>query len=127
LKPFVAFFVCFSLIATAASALAGPRLKPLMRQWKSEVARAEPMLAGAAPYDEAELRRVMNGFVADTQEIEAGLAGHSAEAAAFKGRFAQFRADAADVLASLASREAARGKFARLRRECAGCHDVFAN
>ena len=98
-----------------------------MRQWKSDVARVEPMFSGAARYDEADLRRVLSGFVGDSQQIEANVAGRGAEAAAFKGRFAQFRADAADVLASLGSREAARGKFAHLRSECAACHDLFAN
>ncbi len=127
MRPFVAFVVGLFLVAEAASALAGPRLKPLMHQWKSWVARAEPMFAAAAPYDETELRSILSGFVADLQEIEAGLSGRSAEAAAIKSRFAQFQADAADTLASIGSREAVQGKFARLRRQCAACHDVFAD
>ncbi len=72
-----------------------------MRDWKAEVARAEPMLTGAAPYDEAELRRILGSLVADSQDVEAGMTGASAQALDIKSRFSQFEADAAATLQSL--------------------------
>jgi hypothetical protein len=117
---------CRRCFATA-SAFAGSWQKPLMRNWKSEVARAEPMLSGAAPYDEAELRRVLGVLVADSQEIQSGVAGRSAQALGIKSRFSQLEADATATLGSLSARDAARTRFVRLRHECGARHDVFAN
>lgn len=115
---------CF---AASSAALAAPRLKPLMRNWKSEAARAEAMTSGAAPYDEAELRRILGVFVADSQAIEAGVAGRGAEALDLKSRFSRFEADASALLAAASARDGARSSFAHLRRECGACHDAFAN
>jgi cytochrome c556 len=121
----LAIGICF--FAASFAALAAPRLKPLMRNWKSEAARAEAMVLGAAPYDEAELRRILGVFVADSQAIEAGVAGRSAQALDLKSRFSRFEADASAVLAASSARDSARSPIARLRRECGACHDAFAN
>jgi cytochrome c556 len=126
-KPFAVLLVAVGLAASMSTAIAAPRLKPLMRGWKAEVARAEPMLTGAAPYDEAELRRILASLVADSRGIEAGITGKSAQALDIKSRFSQFEADAADALQSLGGRDRAKNRFMRMRGDCRSCHDAFAN
>jgi cytochrome c556 len=98
-----------------------------MRVWKAEVARAEPMLTGAAPYDEAELRRILGSLIADAQGVEAGMTSGSAQALEIKSRFSQFEADAAATLQSLGAKDRAKNHFARMRGDCWSCHDVFAD
>jgi cytochrome c556 len=126
-KPFAALLVVIGLCAATTAAVAAPRLKPLMRGWKADVARAEPMLTGAAPYDEAELRRILGSLIADSQGVEAGMTGGSAQALDIKSRFSQFEADAAETLQSLGAKDRAKAHFIRMRSDCRSCHDVFAN
>ena len=85
------------------------------------------MLTGAAPYDEAELRRILGVFVADARDVEAGMTGKSAQALDIKSRFSQFEADAAATLQSLGAKDRARSQFMRMRGDCRSCHDIFAN
>ena len=85
------------------------------------------MLTGAAPYDEAELRRILGSLIADSQGVEAGMTGGSAQALDIKSRFSQFEADAAETLQSLGAKDRAKAHFIRMRSDCRSCHDVFAN
>ena len=126
MKPFVVLLAA-SLAVAATAPVAAPRLKPIMHDWKAKVASAEPMLTGAAPYDEAELRRILAALVSDSRDIEAGITGKSAQALDIKSRFSQFEADAAATLQSLGAKDRAKSQFLRMRGECRSCHDAFAN
>jgi hypothetical protein len=77
-----------------AAASAAPRLKPVMKTWKSDAATAQAMLTGAAAYDEAEMRRILSAYAADADGIASRLDGSSAAAKEFSPRFAKFAADA---------------------------------
>lgn len=127
MKPSAVLFVAIGLAASMSIAVAAPRLKPLMHGWKTDVARAEPMLSGAAPYDEAELRRILAALVTDSQDIEAGITGRSARALDIKSRFSQFEADAAATLQSVGAKDRVKNCFMRMRGDCRSCHDAFAN
>jgi cytochrome c556 len=127
MKPFAALVFLVGLCAATTTAVAAPRLKPLMRVWKAEVARAEPMLTGAAPYDEAELRRILGSLIADSQGVEAGMTGRSPQALDIKSRFSQFEADAAETLQSLGAKDRVKNHFMRMRGDCRSCHDAFGN
>ena len=126
MKPAV-LLLAAAAFAAVASAAAAPRLKPIMHDWKAKVASAEPMLTGAAPYDEAELRSVLASLVSDSQGIEAGITSKSAQALDIKSRFSQFEADADATLQSLGAKDRAKSQFLRMRGECRSCHDAFAN
>ena len=127
MKSFVTFLAAAGLAVAMAPAVAAPRLKPIMHDWKAKVASAEPMLTGAAPYDEEGLRRILAVLVSDSQDIEAGITGKSAQALDIKRRFSQFEADAAATLQSLGAKDQAKTHFLRMRGDCRACHDVFAN
>ncbi len=127
MNPFAAAVLVVIGLCAATTAVAAPRLKPLMKNWKAEVARAEPMLSGAAPYDEAELRRILGSLVADSQDVEAGMTGASAQARDIKSRFSQFEADVAATLQSLGAKDRAKSHFMQARGDCRSCHEAFAN
>ncbi|MGD0639288.1 MAG: cytochrome c [Roseiarcus sp.] len=127
MKPSAVLLVAIGLAASMSVAVAATRLKPLMRGWKADVARAEPMLTGAAPYDEAELRRILAVLVTDSQDIAAGITGKSAQALEIKSRFSQFEADAAATLQSVGAKDRVKNPFMRMRGDCRSCHDAFAN
>ena len=110
-----------------AGAVAAPRLKPIMRDWKAQANQADLMLSGSTPYDQAELRQILTGMVSDARDIEAGITGSSARALAVKDRFSQFEADAAATLQSAAVRDGARTRFQRLASDCRSCHDALKN
>jgi cytochrome c556 len=125
-KPAV-LLLAAAAFAAVASAAAAPRLKPIMRDWKAGTNRAELMLTGAVPYDEAELRRILTAMVGDAREVEAGVSGSSAQALDAKGRFSQFETDAAVTLQSVAARDGARTHFQRVAGDCRSCHDALRN
>jgi len=126
LKPAVLLLVigAFALIASADAA---PRLKPIMRDWKTQANQAEQMLSGGASYDQAALRQILTGMVSDARDIEAGITGSSARALAVKDRFSQFEADAAATLQAAATRDSARARFQRVAADCRSCHDALKN
>ncbi len=126
MKP-VVLLVASVAFALAASAVAAPRLKPIMRGWKTQASRAELMLTGAVPYDEAELRQILNGMVGDARDVEAGIAGSSARALDVKDRFSQFEADAAATLQAAGTRDRARNRFQQVAGDCRSCHDALGN
>jgi cytochrome c556 len=125
MKSAITAFAILALAATTAAA--APRLKPIMREWKAKAVVAELMLSGAAPYDEAAMRRILASFVADAQEIEGRVTSRDAAALDIKGRFSQFEADASAALQALPAKDGAAQRFKRLRGECGACHDVYAN
>ena len=122
-----AIFLAAAAIAAAASAAASPRLKPLMRDWKAQANRAELMLTGAVPYDEAELRGILTGMVGYARDVVAGVSGASAQALDVKDRFTQFETDAAATLQAAASRDGARARFQKVAGDCRSCHDALRN
>ena len=126
MKPLLILLAAGFAVA-ASTTVAAPRLKPIMDDWKAKAASAEPMLTGAAPYDEAELRRILAALVRDSQDIEAGITSKSAQALDIKSRFSQFEADAAATLQSLGAKDHGESLFLRMRGDCRSCHDAFAN
>ena len=126
MKPAV-LLLAAGAIAVAASVVAAPRLKPIMRDWKAQANQAQLMLGGAAPYDETQLRQILAGMVGDARDIEAGISGSGARALDVKDRFSQFEADAAATLQLAATRDSARAKFQRVANDCRSCHDALNN
>lgn len=126
MKP-AALVLAATAFAIAANAAAAPRLRPIMRDWKAQASRAELMLTGAAPYDEAELRRILSAMVGDARDVEAGISGASAQALDVKSRFSQFEADAAATLQAAGGRDGARARFLRVAGDCRSCHDALRN
>ncbi len=126
LKP-AALLLAAAAFATVASAAAAPRLRPIMRDWRAQANKAEQMLTGAVPYDQAELRQILTGMVSDARDVEAGITGSSARALDVKRRFSQFEADAAATLQAAAARDGARARFQRVASDCRSCHDALRN
>jgi cytochrome c556 len=124
LKPAVLFLAAAVL---ATSAAAAPRLRPIMRDWKAQANRAELLLSGAVPYDEAQLRQILAGMVSDARDVKAGVSGSSARALDVKDRFSQFEADVAATLQSAGARDGARARFQRVASDCRSCHDALRN
>ena len=62
----------FSLLG-AANAV--PRLKAIMHDWKAGTASAEQMLAGRGAYDSAEMSRILQAFISDSQALGARASG----------------------------------------------------
>jgi cytochrome c556 len=126
LKPAI-LLLAIGAFTLVASADAAPRLKPIMRDWKTQANQAEQILSGAAPYDQAALRQILTGMVSDARDIEAGISGSSANARAVKDRFSQFETDAAAALQAAAARDRARASFQRVAADCRSCHDALKN
>lgn len=126
MKPAVVLLAA-GAFAIVASAAAAPRLKPIMRDWKTQANQAQLMLSGVIPYDEAQLRQILTGMVSDARDVEAGISSASAGALAVKDRFSQFEADAAATLQSAAARDDARARFQRVAGDCRSCHDALRN
>lgn len=126
MKP-IAVICAVVAFGAAASAAAGPRLRPIMNDWKAQANRAQSMLSGAVPYDQAELRQILTTMVGDARDVEAAIKGSSAQALNVKDRFSQFEADAAATLQSAAARDGARARFQRVVSDCRSCHDALRN
>lgn len=126
MKPSAILFAVL-VFAAAASAVAAPRLRPIMRDWKAQAGHAERILTGAAPYDEAELRRILTGMIRDARDVEAGISGSGAQALDVKNRFSRFEADAAATLQMVGAPSSARARFQRVAGDCRSCHDALRN
>jgi cytochrome c556 len=126
LKP-TALLLVIGAFTLVASAEAAPRLKPIMREWKTQANQAEQMLSGAQPYDQAAVRQILTAMVSDSRDIEAGITGTSANARSVKDRFSQFEADAATALQAASARDSARARFQRVAADCRSCHDALKN
>jgi cytochrome c556 len=126
LKPSAILFAA-AVFAAAASAVAAPRLRPIMRDWKAQAGQAERMLTGAVPYDEPALRRILTGMIGDARDVEAGISGSGAQALDAKNRFSRFEADAAATLQTAAAPGGASARFQRVAGDCRSCHDALRN
>ena len=127
MKPAAILLAAVAFAVAASAAAAAPRLRPIMRDWKAQAGRAELMLTGAVPYDEAEVRRILTALVGDARDVEAGIAGSSAQALDVKDRFSQFEADAAATLQAAGTPGGARARFQRVAADCRSCHDALHN
>ena len=116
-----------ALSGVAGAAAAAPRLKAIMHDWKANAASAEQMLAGRGAYDSAEMSRILQNFVAGSQDLGARATGASAQAQDIKARFASFEAKAKAALDAVEAQDQMRKRFAQMRGECRSCHDVYAN
>ncbi|MDR3374061.1 MAG: hypothetical protein P4L98_10065 [Ancalomicrobiaceae bacterium] len=120
--------VSFALVATAATAaFAASGLKTTMKSWKLDGTAAADMVAGRAAFNEAELRRILQTFVKDSQGFEARIKPSNAEATDLKTRFAKFEADSTAALAVAGQASQAKGRIATVLNNCKSCHDVHAN
>jgi cytochrome c556 len=114
----------FSLLGAANAA---PRLKAIMHDWKASAASAEQMLAGRGAYDSGEMSRILQAFIADSQDLGARASGAGAQAQDIRARFASFEANAKAALDAVSAEDQVRKRFAQMRGECRSCHDVYAN
>jgi cytochrome c556 len=119
--------VVLALSGLAGAAAAAPRLKAIMHDWKADAASAEQMLAGRGAYDSAEMSRILQAFISDSQDLEARASGASAAALDIKARFASFESKAKAALDTVGAQDQVRKRFAQVRGECRSCHDVCAN
>ena len=126
MKP-AAILLAAVAFAAVASAAAGPRLRPIMNDWKVQANRAQSILSGAVSYDQAELRQILTTMVGDARDVEAAIKGSSAQARDVKDRFSQFEADAAATLQSAGARDGAKARFQRVVNDCRSCHDALKN
>jgi len=127
LRPAAFSIAVIALLAASSAALAASGLKAAMRAWKSDGAIATQMLNGKSAFDEAAMRRVLEGFISDSQGLQAKISGASASSKDVKSRFAAFEADANAALASLAKKDKLKTAFAAVMNDCRSCHDVYAN
>jgi len=126
-KPLAVTLVVIALSGVAGAADAAPRLKAIMHDWKAKTASAEQMLAGRTAYDSAEMSRILQAFVSDSQDLGARVSGGGAQAQDVKARFASFESKAKAALDSVEAEDQLRKRFAQMRGECRSCHDVYAN
>ena len=110
-----------------ASAVAAPRLKPLMRDWKAQANEAEPMLSGAAPYDEAELRQILARWSAIRTTSRPELPARAPRRSTSRAGFPSSRPTPPRRCNRLGAQDRARTRFMRVRGDCRSCHDAFAN
>ena len=127
MKPFSITLVAIALSAAAGSAAAAPRLKAVMHDWKANAANAEQLLAGRGAYNQAEMSRILQTFISDSQDLGARASGGGAQAQDIKARFASFEANAKAALDAVGAEDQVRRRFAQMRGECRSCHDVYAN
>jgi cytochrome c556 len=126
-KSFYVSVVVIALSGLAGGAAAAPRLKAIMHDWKASAASAEQMLAGRGAYDSAEMSRILQSFVSESQDLGARASGSSAAAQDIKARFASFESKAKSALDAVGAEDQVRKRFAQIRGECRSCHDVYAN
>ena len=127
MKRFSIIFGAIALSAAAGGAAAAPRLKAIMHDWKANAASAEQLLAGRGAYDQAEMGRILQTFISNSQDLGARAGGAGAQAQDIKARFASFEANAKAALDAVGAEDQARKRFAQMRGECRSCHDVYAN
>jgi cytochrome c556 len=126
-KPGVIISITIALAAACCAAAAATGLKATMKSWKADGGVAVQMANGRAAYDEAELRRILQGFVTDAQNLETRISGSTAQSKDVRSRFARFEADSTGALAALGKKELLRGAIATVMSNCRTCHDVYAN
>jgi len=109
----------------ASEAMAASAVKAIMKAWKADANVALTMSNGASDYNDAEMRRILEGFITDAQGIGARIA--SPSGADIKHRFAQFAADAQAASAVIGKKPQARAALLQVVNDCKACHDVYAN
>jgi cytochrome c556 len=71
--------------------------------------------------------RILQAFIADSQDLGARASGAGAQAQDIRARFASFEANAKAALDAVSAEDQVRKRFAQMRGECRSCHDVYAN
>ena len=119
------------MLAAPVSGLAAPRLKAVMRAWRSDARDASDMLSGRAAFDAAAVGAAFQTYAVDARSIASEVRGQSAGARDFRQRFVAFQADARTGLGHLSGHLSDRGTlkadFARLMDDCQSCHHKFNN
>jgi cytochrome c556 len=127
MKSYVIGIVVIAGIVVGSSAVAATGLKAMMKGWKTDRAIAEQMLTGRTAYDEAEMRRILEGFISGAQTIQAKVSGANARSKDVGDRFGRFASDSSAARASLAKQGELKIRFAAAINNCRTCHDVYAN
>jgi cytochrome c556 len=73
------------------------------------------------------MSRILQTFIADSQDLGARASGASAQAQDIKARFTSFESKAKAALDTVEAEDQVRKRFAQIRGECRSCHDVYAN
>ncbi|HEX3500682.1 MAG TPA: hypothetical protein VHT04_15295 [Stellaceae bacterium] len=113
------------IAATPVIVVAASGLRGIMHNWRADARTTRDILSGRGTFDEATIREVLQGYVADAERIGAQVTGNTAAARDFKQRFMTFQTDAQKALGDLAQRPALQADFSRLMSDCQSCHDAF--
>lgn len=122
-----AFAFTAPVLIVPVAAVAGSSLAPIMTSWNHSKRSIDAMLAGRAPYDEAQVRQELQRFIATSSRVASGLNGTTAEGRNFAARFQTFAEDSRDVLGHVAEPTAMRASFRRVAGDCQSCHAQYNN
>jgi cytochrome c556 len=115
----------FVILFGPAIAVAGLSLPPIMESWNHDQRDIRAMLEGARPYDEARVRRDLEGFIGSAFLLLRNVNGGTAEAKDFRARFAGFASDSRALLGEVGQRSAIEAGFSRVIGDCQSCHSAY--
>ncbi len=98
--------------------------KGIMKAWRSPTNAAKAMVSGSEPYDAATVRKLLQAYIADSDDIKSHLS-TSAESEDLKRRFTAFQSDAKAALGQLDSAAKFKAAYAPVMDNCSSCHDKY--
>ncbi len=112
------------LLSVSVAYAAG--LKGVMKSWRSPTNSAKAMANGSEPYDAAAVRKLLQAYIADSDDLKSHLS-TSAESEDLKRRFTTFQNDAKAALGQLGSAAQFKAAYAPVMANCSSCHDKYRN
>jgi cytochrome c556 len=116
-----------AVLAVPMAAVAGISLSSTMESWSHNKRKIDAMLAGRTPYDEAQLRQLLQRYVESSSMVARNITGQSAQARDFATRFEAFSNDSAIALGAVGHPPAMAARFNQMLGDCQSCHDAYNN
>ena len=114
-----------AILVAPVAAVAGIALSPVMQSWYHSGRAIDAMLAGQAPYDEAQIRQDLQRYVAGASLLARDERGNSTAARDVAARFAAFANDARRALDTVGQPAAVTAGFKRMLGDCQACHAIY--
>ena len=116
-----------ALLLVPVAAVAGISLSPIMESWNHSKRQIEAMLAGQAPYDEAQIRQDLERYIGSSATIAREMKGNTPEARDLAARFEAFANDGRSALGGVGQPSAVNESFQRMVGDCQSCHAIYNN
>jgi cytochrome c556 len=119
--------VCAAAILAPPVAVRAGQFASIMHDWRHNQRAIDAILAGQAPYDQAQLRQAMTAYIADAAALANRMDTGTEDGRDLRRRFTEFAAAGQQALGAVSQPGAFAVDFSVMKSGCQSCHAAYNN